>query len=138
MKARSITQPKDTMIESIMQGLSEKLEEAGSQIENLILSGDIASATETLREFTTALEDLAWQSYLTTLFNCKMLLQSLRILGGKKGLRLVSYQEVQITLPSGTKILIITDLGVRFFFGFFLENSIRIFIIIDLLLFSRF
>jgi len=49
MKARSITQPKDTMIESIMQGLSEKLEEAGSQIENLILSGDIASATETLR-----------------------------------------------------------------------------------------
>ena len=42
MKARSITQPKDTMIELIMQGLSEKLEATGSQIEALILSGDIA------------------------------------------------------------------------------------------------
>ena len=104
MKARSITQPKDTMIELIMQGLSEKLEATGSQIEALILSGDIASATEAIRELTTSLEDLAWQSYLITLFNCKMLLQSLRILGGKKGLRFVSYQEVQITLPSGTKI----------------------------------
>jgi hypothetical protein len=103
MKARSITQPKDTMIEFIMQGLSEKLEAAGSQIEDFVLSGDISSATETLRNFTTDLEDLAWQSYLTTLFNCKMLLQSLRILGGKKGLRFVSYQEIQITLPSGTK-----------------------------------
>ena len=33
-----------------------------------------------------------------------MTLERLKILGGKKGLRFVSYQEVQITLPTGTKI----------------------------------
>ena len=104
MKATSITQPKDTMAELITQGLSEKFDVAGSQIQNFVFNGALQSATETVRDLTTLLEDLVWQAYLNMLFNCKMILERLKILAGKKGFRFVSYQEIQITLPTGTKI----------------------------------
>ncbi len=106
MKARSITQTKNTMIELIMQQLSEKMEKAGSEIQQSLLSGSIQSATETIRKLSKTFEDLVWESYLTTLFQCKIVLAWLRTLGAQKALRFVSYQPVQITLPTGKRIKI--------------------------------
>ena len=104
METISITQLKDTMIEEIMQGLSAKIESAKTGIEDTLLGGDIQSATEIIHELTSSFEDLIWESYLNNLFKCKIILVWLRNLGAKKALRFVSYQKIQITLPSGKKI----------------------------------
>ena len=84
MKAISITQIEDTLIESIMQDLSEEIEIAGSEVQKALLCGCIISATETIRELATSLEDLVWDSYLKTVFECKRLLVYLRQLVDKK------------------------------------------------------
>jgi hypothetical protein len=104
MKARSITQTKNTMIELIMQHVSEEIEIAGSKIQESLLCGSIQSATEIIRKLAKSFEDLVWESYLNTLFQCKIVLAWLRKLGAQKALRFVSYQEVTITLPTGKKI----------------------------------
>ena len=106
MKAISITQIEDTLIESIMQDLSEEIETAGSEVQKALLCGCIISATETIRELATSLEDLVWDSYLKTVFECKMLLVYLRQLGGQKGLRFVAYQDIEILLPTGRRLQI--------------------------------
>lgn len=104
METISITQIKNTMIEEITQGLSEKIESAGSEIENALLGGFIESATEIIRDMTNSFEDLIWEVYLTNLLKCKEFLVWLRQLGAQKALKFVSYQKIMITLPSGKKI----------------------------------
>ena len=99
METISITQLKNTMIEEIMQGLSEQLESARTGIEDTLLSGDIQSATEIIHELTSSFEDLIWKSYLNNLFKCKIILVSLRNMGARKALRFVSYQKIQIRSP---------------------------------------
>jgi len=106
MKARSITQAKNTMIESIMQHVSEEIEIAGSKIQKALLCGSVHSATEIIRKLAKSFEDLVWESYLTALFQCTIVLKWLRTLGAQKALRFVSYQTVKITLPTGKKIQI--------------------------------
>ncbi len=104
METISITQIKNTMIEEITQGLSEKIEAAGCQIEDALFAGSINSTTESIRDLVNSFEDLVWEVYLTNLLKCKMILACLRQLGAQKALKFVSYQTIIITLPSGTKI----------------------------------
>lgn len=104
METISITQIKNRTIEEITQALSEKIETAGSQIEDALLTGSIKSATETIRDLANSFEDLAWEVYLTNLLKCKTILAWLRQLGAQKALKFVSYQTIMITLPSGNKI----------------------------------
>ena len=106
MEAISITRSKNMMIELIKQPLSEKIEQTGVQIENFLENGSIHSASEAIRELSSCFEDLIWEGYLTSLFQCEIILSWLRALGAKKGLRLVSYQTIWVTLPTGTKIQI--------------------------------
>ena len=49
---------------------------------------------------------MVWEVYLNSLFQCTILLSWLRKLGAKKGMRLISYQAIMITLSTGSKIKI--------------------------------
>ena len=104
METISITQIRNTTTEEITQVLSEKIDAAGSQIENTLLSGSIESATDTIRDLTNSFEDLVWEVYLINLLKCKEILIWLRQLGAQKALKFVSYQPIMITLPNGNKI----------------------------------
>lgn len=104
METTSITQTTNTIIEHIMQPLSEKINEVVSELHNLLVRGAINKATATMRDLSIWFEDLIWKVYLTSLFQCKTILLWLRTLGARKGLSFVSYQEIWITLPTGTKI----------------------------------
>ena len=78
METISITQIRNTTTEEITQVLSEKIDAAGSQIENTLLSGSIESATDTIRDLTNSFEDLVWEVYLINLLKCKEILIWLR------------------------------------------------------------
>ena len=106
MEATSITQTKNMIIDLIKQPLLEKIDLTGTKIHDALINGAIDSATEAIHELSSWFEDLAWEAYLTSLFQCTMILSWLRELGAKKGMRLVSYQPIWITLPTGTKIQI--------------------------------
>ena len=106
MKATSVTQIENTFIDLITQPLREKINEAGSKIHNFLIDGAIHQATETVRNLSVWFEDLIWKSYLNSLLQCKIFLLWLRTLGAQKGLRLISYQQIWITLPTGTKVRI--------------------------------
>jgi 23S rRNA maturation mini-RNase III len=97
METISIAQIKNTMIEEIMQALSEKIDTVVPQAENALLSGAIESATETIRDMTNSFEDITWEIYLTNLLKCKEFLSWLRQLGAQKALKFVSYQKIMIT-----------------------------------------
>lgn len=104
METTSINHIQDTVNGRITQSLFEKIEEAGRQVQDFLIHGDVQTATETIRKLSTWFEDLIWETYLTSLFQCKTILSWLRALGARKALRFVSYQDIQITLPTGTKI----------------------------------
>jgi len=106
MEATSITQIKNTIIELITQPLIEKIEEAGSQIQDSLTNGSIHSATETIRDLANDCENLIWEAYLTSLFQNKIILLWLRALGAQKGFRFVAYYDIWITLPTGKRIQI--------------------------------
>jgi hypothetical protein len=106
MEATSITRMTNTIIELITQPLSEKIEKVGSQIHDFLVHGAIHTATETIRKLSVWFEDLIWKSYLKSLLQCEIILSRLRAVGAQKGFRLVSYQEIWVTLPTGTKIQI--------------------------------
>ena len=106
MEATSITQTTNTMIELITQSLSEKIKETGSQVHDSLIQGAINTATDTIQKLTIWFEDLIWKSYLTSLLQCEIILLWLRSLGAQKGLRFVSYQQIWVTLPTGTKVQI--------------------------------
>ena len=106
MKAISITQSQNMMIDQITQPLLQKINETGAIIGDFLLHGAVQSATESVRELSSWVEDRIWEAYLTALFQCKIILSWLRVLGGQKGLRFTSYQEIRISLPTGTKIKI--------------------------------
>lgn len=106
MKATSITQAINTIIERISQPLSEKINEVGIQIHDSLIHGSVDTATETIRKLSVWFEDLIWESYLKCLLKCEIIMSWLRRLGAQKGLRLVSYQQIWVTLPTGTKVQI--------------------------------
>ena len=58
MKATSITQTKNMIIEFIKQPLSEKIEATGTKIQNALINGAIDSASEAIRELSSWFEDL--------------------------------------------------------------------------------
>ena len=106
MEATSISQSKDMIIELIKQPLFEKIEEACSNIEEALSKGSVNLATQTIKDLSSWFEDLVWTAYLTSLFQCAKILEWLRMLGSKKAMKFVSYQQVWISLPTGTKIQI--------------------------------
>lgn len=106
MQAISITQTTNTIIELIAQPLSEKIKEVGSQIQDSLIHGAIQASTQIIRKLAVWFQDLIWKSYLTSLLQCEIIMSWLRALGAQKGLRLVSYQQIWVTLPTGTKIQI--------------------------------
>jgi len=106
MEATSISQSKDMIIELIKQPLFEKIEEACSDIEEALSKGSVNLATQTIKDLSSWFEDLVWTAYLTSLFQCAKILEWLRMLGSKKAMKFVSYQQVWISLPTGTKIQI--------------------------------
>lgn len=104
MEATSVTRAQDRIFEFATQALREKMEEAGRQICDSPADGAVHAATEVARDLSTWFEDAIWKAYLTFLFQCETVLSWLRGLGARKALRLVSYRETWITLPTGTKI----------------------------------
>ncbi|MCP3942543.1 MAG: hypothetical protein GY710_13795 [Desulfobacteraceae bacterium] len=106
MKAISITQTQNMIIELIKQPLSKKIEMAGTKIHDSLINGAIHSASEVIRELSSWFEDLVWKVYLTSLFQCTIVLSWIRKLAAKKGMRLISYQTIGVTLSTGTKIQI--------------------------------
>lgn len=106
MEAISITQTKNMIIDKIRQPLSEKMECTGVKIYDALINGAIDSASEAIRDLSSWFQDLVWEVYLTSLFQTKTILLWIRKLGAKKGMRLVSYQKIQVMLPTGTKIQI--------------------------------
>ncbi len=99
MEATSITQTKNMIIDQIRQPLSERIECTGAKIHDALINGAIDSASEAIGDLSSWFEDLAWEVYLTSLFQNTMILSWIRKLGAKKGMRLVSYQAIWITLP---------------------------------------
>lgn len=106
MKATSITQATNTMVELITQSLSEKIKETETHIHESLINGSIHTATQKIRKLSVWFEELIWKSFLTSLLQCDIILLWLRSLGARKGMRLVSYQQIWVTLPTGTKIQI--------------------------------
>lgn len=106
MEATSITQTKNMIIDQIRQPLSEKIKCTGAKIQDALINGAIDSASEAICDLSSWFEDLAWKVYLTSLFKTTMILSWIRKLGAKKGMRLVSYQTIRVTLSTGTKIQI--------------------------------
>jgi hypothetical protein len=104
MEATSITQTTNTIIGLITQPLSEKIKEVEDQIHDSLVHGAIHTATETIRKLSVWFEELIWNLYLTSLFQCEIILLWLRALGAQKGLRFVSYQQIWVTLSTGTKV----------------------------------
>ena len=106
MEATSLTQTTNTIIEFITQSLSEKIMETGTQIHESLIHGAVHTAIGTIRKLSVWFEDLIWRSFITSLLQCDTILFWLRSLGARKGLRFVSYQQIWVTLPTGTKIMI--------------------------------
>lgn len=97
MEATSITHTQDTLIELITQDVSDKIEKAGFDIQSSLTCGDIQAVTTTIRDVVNSLEDVVWGSCLKTVFECETVLARLRALGARKGLRFVSYPNIEIT-----------------------------------------
>lgn len=106
MEATSISQSKNMIIELIKQPLFEKIEAACSDVEEALSKGSVNLATQTVKDLSLWFEDLVWTAYLSSLSQCKKILEWLRMLGSKKGMKFVSYQQIWISLPTGTKIQI--------------------------------
>jgi len=106
IKMEATSQTKDMIIELINQALSGKIEETCINIKEALSKGLINLASQNIKDLARWFEDLVWKAYLSSLFQNTTILAWLRILGGKKGLRFVSYQQVWVTLPTGTKIQI--------------------------------
>ena len=106
MEATSITEIKNMIIDQIKQALPEEIECMGDKIYDALINGAIDSASEAISDLSSWFEDLAWEAYLTSLFQNTMIRSWIRELGAKKGMRLVSYQTIWITLSTGTKIQI--------------------------------
>jgi hypothetical protein len=104
MAATNIARTKETIVESATQPVLEKIGEAERQIMDSLMDGEIDAATEVVRDLSAWFADKIWTAYLTSLFQCREILSWLRALGARKALRFVSYREISITLPTGTKI----------------------------------
>ena len=106
METTDIIRTKEAIVESATQTLLEKIDEVGRQIQDSLMDGAVDEATAAVRNLSTWFEDTIWEAYLTSLLQCEAILAWLRALGARKALRFVSYQEIWITLPTGTKIRI--------------------------------
>ena len=98
MEAISITQTKNMIIDRIRQTLPEKIDCTGAKIHDVLINGAINSASEAIRDLSSWFENLAWEAYLTSLFQTTMILSWIRKLGAKKGMRLVSYQKTGLII----------------------------------------
>lgn len=78
----------------------------GSESQKALFYGSIQSATDIIQKLAKSFKDLVWESYLSTLFQCEIVLKWLRNLGAQKAFRFVSYQKIMITLPTGKKFQI--------------------------------
>lgn len=90
--------------EEISKVISEKLQEVSQEAEILLREGRFLEASERLRMLEQEISDLCWESLLQEVFSDANFLQKLRELGARKGMRLVSYQPIEIILPSGNRI----------------------------------
>jgi hypothetical protein len=106
MKATSITQIEFTIVPEIKQELIDRIEKAEIGIKDSLFQGDIDSATQSIRDLADCFENKIWAAYLNALSHCRTLLAWLRVLGTKKALRFVSYQDVSVTLPTGGEVRI--------------------------------
>ncbi len=64
MKATSITQATNTMVELITQSLSEKIKETETHIHESLINGSIHTATQKIRKLSVWFEELIWKSFL--------------------------------------------------------------------------
>lgn len=74
MEATSITQTKNMIIDRIKQPLSERIECTGAEIQCALINGAIDAASEAICDLSSWFEDLAWEVYLTSLFQTTVIL----------------------------------------------------------------
>ena len=89
------------------QDIVINIEEVISTFKKEVLSLDsILDFPMILHEKCKQIVDSIWKYFLSLLLENKTFLMMLRIIGGQKGMRCVSYQVITITLPTGTKCCI--------------------------------
>lgn len=90
--------------EKINKIISEKLQEVNQEAEILLREGRFLAASERLRNLEQEISDLCWENLLKEVLSDAEFLQRLRELGARKGMRFVSYQPIQIILPTGSRV----------------------------------
>ncbi|MCG8688763.1 MAG: hypothetical protein MI892_28085 [Desulfobacterales bacterium] len=100
----AITDLTHTSTDSSVQDLIKTMESTiVSCHEKTLCLVDICKAEAIITETCKQITDAIWQSVLTLILDNKVFLNTLRLIAGRHAMRLVSYQTITVTLPTGTR-----------------------------------
>jgi len=99
--------------ENINELISGEINNLSDNIEDLMQKGQIGSIMEEIEQTTKKMQDMVWLVFIQQILISPDFLKALRKLGGTKALRFVSYQIIYITLPTGTKVQVISPFFVK-------------------------
>jgi len=96
----------EIIFKQIAEQISQKVTETLNQCQNLLREGKIFEITEIVKNLESEILDLIWETIIKFILADKYFLKLLRFLGAMKALKFVSYQQITIILPTGTRIKI--------------------------------
>ena len=100
-------------IDNIEELISSEIRSLSETISSMMQKGKISSVMGELELTTKRIQDMVWLVYIQQILSSPDFLDALRRFGGTKALRFVSYQKIYITLPTGTKVLVISPFFVK-------------------------
>ena len=90
--------------DEINKTISEKLQALSQEAVILLHAGKFLEASKCLKNLEQEISDLCWENLLKEVLSDAGFLRRLRNLGARQGMRFVSYQRIQIILPSGSRV----------------------------------
>ncbi len=100
-------------IDNIDELISGDISSLSETITDLMKKGKIGSVMEEIEKTTKRMQDMVWLAFIQQILSSHSFLDALRRFGGTKALRFVSYQKIYITLPTGTKVQVISPFFVK-------------------------
>ncbi len=100
-------------IDNIYELIPNEINSLSKDITNLMQNGEISSVLEQIDQAAKKMQDMVWIVFIRQILSSTSFPEALRRLGGTKALRFVSYQKIYITLPTGTKVQVISPFFVR-------------------------
>lgn len=92
------------IFDRIAEQVSQKVTETFNRVQDLLKQGEIFQISEVIKDLERQILDLIWETVLKFILSDKYFLKRLRALGAKKALKFISYQQITIILPTGTRI----------------------------------